>query len=127
MPISTNHQDFREKVVAANDALFAEPVKIFFLKGQVADPDRTNVQIDAVLRTSADKPETMEGGRSDDWLTNIAAGKAILAIDRAAYAGPVPRTGDKVQALSRKGTPFFEVLHVNDRDHVRLILSLGEA
>jgi hypothetical protein len=57
----------------------------------------------------------------------IAAGEAEAHLDRATYAGPEIRKGDKLRAVERPGTPFFEVLRVADRGHGRLVLHLGEA
>ena len=76
----------------------------------------------ALLSRATGGPETLE-------LADVpepTAGKGELHIDRATYTGPPVRPGDAVQALSRPGRPWFEVLRVDDRGETRLVLELGE-
>ncbi|WP_223478744.1 hypothetical protein [Oricola indica] len=116
----------RDRVLNANDQRFAEPVKLFFLtSAREPDPERENVEIEAPLRTEADAIQQPGGNRSGDWQTRSASGASRLSINRAAYSGPLPRKGDRVRAISRPGEPWFEVLFVDDRNHTRLVLHLG--
>ncbi|MBN9033739.1 MAG: hypothetical protein J0I23_28495 [Rhizobiales bacterium] len=112
--------------VAAVDASHAEPVRLSFLKGGQVDTTRAAVDIDAVLKVADGKETNIAGGFASSWRTRLAAGKSQLFIDRAAYMGPMPRQGDRVRALSRSSKPWFEVLHVDDRGNLRLVLELGE-
>lgn len=117
----------RDRTVVTVDRTFAEPVKLFFLKNGVADPGRAAIQIEAPLRTGPRKGTDPSGGIVREWRSRIAAGRGEMRVDRAKYPSLVLRSGDKVQAISRPGEPLFEVLIVDDRDHSRLIVQLGEA
>lgn len=126
MPVAARFHQIRDRVVAAVDHSFAEPVKLSFLKNETPDPDRAAVEIDAVLRVGGGKETNMEGGRGASWRTRLAAGKAELHIDRVTYPELIIRKGDNVQALSRPHQPWFGVLRVDDRGDNRLVLELGE-
>lgn len=116
----------RDRTLAAVDWVFAEPVRLSFLKDGAVDPDREAVEIEAILRVGGGKETMVSGGRDRDWRTKIQAGRAELHIDRARYPAIVVMQGDKVKALSRPGEPWFEVLAVDDRGQARLVLQLGE-
>ncbi len=126
MPVAARFHEVRDRVVAAVDRAFAEPVKLSFLKDENPDPNRMMVDVDAVLRVGGGEQTTASGGSNRNWRTRIAAGKAELHIDRSKYHGPDPRKGDAVRALARPGQPWFEVLRVDDRGENRLVLELGE-
>ncbi|WEK06859.1 MAG: hypothetical protein P0Y65_20685 [Candidatus Devosia phytovorans] len=119
-------QALRDRSAAIVDQQFAEPVKLSFLKGGAVDQARPAVEIDAPLRVGGGKETNADGGVGRSWRTQLAAGKAELHIDRATYVGPSIKSGDAVQALSRPGQPWFEVLRVDDRGETRLVLELGE-
>lgn len=127
MPVSARFHELRDKVLAAVDQKFAEPVRLSFFKSGVLDPSRPAVEIEAVLRVGEGKNTSVSGGSSGGWRSRIVADKAQLHIDRTTYTGPQPKTGDKVKALSRWGEPWFEVADVDDRSHTRLVLNLNEA
>lgn len=118
----------RDTVVGAVDDVFSEPVRLSFMANGVADPGRAQKTIQAVIRTGASKNTVLSGGQvSQTWRSRIAGGKAELHIDRARYPDVKIRKGDSIRAMSRPGQPVFEVLSVDDRNHVRLIAELGEA
>lgn len=117
----------RDRALARVDARLAEAVQLKFLKNGKADPDRESIEIEAILRVGGGKNTNLTGGVARNWSSRLVAGKAQLHIDRAAYTGPQPRKDDKVRAITRHGTPWFQVLHVDDRSHSRLVLELGEA
>lgn len=129
MPVAARFHDLRDKVLAGVDHFFAEPVRLSFLTkaGGPLDPARPSVEIEAVLRVGEGKSTSVAGSRDAGWRSRIVADKAQLHIDRTAYTGPQPKTGDKVRALSRHGQPWFEVADVDDRSHTRLVLNLNEA
>src|SRR5690242_10158402 len=107
---SARFHALRDRTLAAVDQVFAEPVRLSFLKDGDVDQDRPMVEIEAVLRVGGGKETMVSGGRDRDWRTKIQAGRAELHIDRAKYPEIVARQGDKVKALSRPGEPWFEVL-----------------
>lgn len=127
MPVAARFHELRDKVLAGVDHVFAEPVRLSFFKSGVLDPSRPAIEVEAVLRVGEGKNTSVSGGNAASWRTRIVADKAQLHIDRATYIGPQPKTGDKVRALSRHGTPWFEVADVDDRSHTRLVLNLNEA
>jgi len=126
MPVAANFHELRDRVVAAVDKAFAEPVKLSFLKDGRVDPDRAAVEIEAVLRVGGGKETSVSGGRGSSWRTKLAAGKAELHIDRVTYPALKIFAGDAVKALSRPGEPWFEVSRVDDRGDNRLVLELSE-
>lgn len=126
MPVAARFHATRDRVAAGVDKMFAEPVRLSFLKNGTVDPSRVAVEIEAVLRVGGGEQTNIAGGSGSTWRTQLAAGKAELHINRATYAGPQPKAGDRVRALSRHGQPWFECLRVDDRGEVRLVLELGE-
>lgn len=117
----------RDRALADVDLVMAEPVRLTFLVDKKIDQSRQQVEIDALLRTGGGGVSSVAGALSRDWRGRIAAKKAELHIDRQSYTGPPIRQGDIVRALARHGEPRFEVLHVDDRGHTRLVVELGEA
>lgn len=126
MPIAARFHDLRDLVLDTVDDVFAEPVRLSFMKNGAVDPDRAAVDIEALLRVGGGKLSRAEGGAGRAWRSKIASGKAELHINAAAYSGPQIRTADAVRALARPGQPWFEVLRVDDRGENRLVLELGE-
>jgi hypothetical protein len=126
MPVAARFHEIRDRVVAAVDVRFAEPVKLSFLKDNEPDPSRLQVDVEGVLRVGGGKETNMSGGMSKSWRSKLSAGKAELHLDASKYAGPDIRQGDAVCALSRRGEPWFDVLRVDDRGENRLVLELGE-
>lgn len=126
MPTAARFHAIRDKVMANVDRTFAEPVRLSFFKAGVVDTTRPSVEIEAVLRVGEGKSTIVSGGQSGGWRSRIVADKAQLHINRTTYAGPLPKAGDKVKALSRLGEPWFEVVDVDDRSHTRLVLNLNE-
>lgn len=117
----------RNKVLAKGDTLFAEPVELKFLKNGMPDAQRENIEIEAPLRTGGGQNTSVDGGDGQTWETRIVAGKAQLRVDRNKYPELKLTKGDKVRAIARDGQPWFEVLHVDDRSHERILVELGEA
>lgn len=128
MAIAARFHTLRDDVLAKVDAVFAKPVRISPMGANGAqDPARPVVTIEAPLRTGGGLNTSVSGGLAQSWRTRITAQKAELHVDRAKYPDLVVRAKDRVRALSRPGTPLFEVLAVDDRNHTRLVLELGEA
>ena len=124
---SARYHSLRDRVVAQVDRVFAEPVRLSFMKDGKLDPDRAMVDIEAVLRTDKAVSASPSGGRDRGWQQRVSSQPAQLHIDRLAYPNLVVRPYDKVQARARPGEPWFEVLSVDDRGMSRLVLNLGEA
>lgn len=126
MPVVSGRQGLVDSVVGAVDQRFAETVRLSFMKNGRADPDRPQVEVQAVLRTGSGKETRGDGNVGKTWRTRITAGRGELYIDRAIYPDIVADKGDAVRALERPGKPVFEVLSVDGRNHARLILELSE-
>lgn len=126
MPVAARFHELRNRVVETVDFKFAEPVRLSPMKNGKLDPDRPQVTIEAVLRTGASKSGGIEGGQGRSWRSRLQAGTAELHIDRSKYPDVVIRKSDGVRAITRSGESAFEVLAADDRNHVRLIISLGE-
>lgn len=125
--MTANYQSIRERTTRAVDAVMAETVKQFPLKNGKTDPSRQVSEFQAVLRTGGTKNTSVSGGVARDWMARIAAGKAQLHVDRVANPDAKITVGDKIQAISRAGSPWFEVLELDDRGHARLVVELGQA
>ena len=125
MSVAARFHELRDRVLADVDRRFAEPVLLSFMKKARVDPDRAEMQIEAILRVGGGK-HSLTSGAGDTWRTRIAPGKAELHVDRSTYAGPAFSTGDRIRAIARAGTPWFEVLGIDDRGEARLVLELGE-
>lgn len=118
----------RNRVLAQVDHVFAEPVRFSPMRNKQSDPDRPQVQIEAVLRTSDNNSLSPTGNKRDQsWQMKIASQRSELHVDRAVYADIEFKTGDRICALSRPGEPVFEVAEVGKRGHTRTVLYLGEA
>lgn len=124
--IPARFHGLRDRVLAQVDRVFAEPIRLSFMKGGAVDPGRPMVEIEAILRVGGGKETSVAGGRDSGWRSRLNAQRGELHIDRAKYPDIVARQGDRVKALSRQGEPWFEVLAVDDRGETRLVLQLGE-
>ncbi len=126
MPVAGSFHQTRDAVLAAVDRVFAEPIKISFMRSGQPDASKPAVVIKAVLRVGGGEQTSIAGSLGQSWRTQLAAGKGELHIDRRSYTGPAILKGDAAQASSRPGQPWFEVLRVDDRGETRLVLELGE-
>lgn len=124
---TARYAKLRDRSLAIVDRTFAEPVYLSFFKDEELDPSRPAMEIEAVLRVGGGKITNASGGSDRTWRVRIAPNTAELHINRAQW--PVPKfiVGDKVKAISREGTPWFEVRAIDDREFTRLVLQLGEA
>ncbi|KZL05984.1 hypothetical protein [Pseudovibrio sp. Ad26] len=119
--------DLRAELTEEVDDVMGEPVLLAFLDGeQRSDATRENTAVNAVLRCGAGHAFNLAKGSKKE-RTSLSAEPSFLELSRSDYDGPMPKTGDKVQALTRAGLPWFEVLDVSDRGASRIILELGEA
>lgn len=127
MPIASSFVDARDAVISSVDSKLAETIRLSPMKGNLKDPDRPQQTIIAVLRTGEQKsgPLEVSGGRSLH--SRIAAGKAVLYIDRTKYPDIHFQKQDSVRAMDRPGKPSFEVATIDDRHHARLIVGLNQA
>lgn len=126
MPVAARFHEIRDRVLAGVDRRFAEPVYVSFLDRGKVDPDRPALTVEGILRVGGGKQSRASNSSGESWRTQIAAGRAELHLDRAAYAGPGFQPGDRLRAISRASQPWFEVLGVEDRGESRLVLELGE-
>lgn len=124
MPVGASFHSVRDAVVSAVDGKFAETIRLSPMNGGARDQRRPQIEIEAVLRTGAEKSNSVDTANPAAWQSKIAAGKALLYIDRTRYPYVVVRKQDAVRALARPGQPVFEVLLVDDRNHTRLIVEL---
>lgn len=123
---AARYHALRNRILAANDWIHAEPVRFSPMNAGQPDPARQQIEIEAVLRVGGGKETSVAGGMDRAWRSRIAAQRAELHIDRAKYPNLVVRADDRLRVLSRQGEPLFEVLAVDDRGMTRLVLQLGE-
>ena len=122
MPVAAAFHGLRDRVLKRNDALFGERVRLVFMADGEPDGTRESIEVTGVLRSQRGRTTRVPDGK-----VLVAGQKTTLSLDPAAYSGPPLRKGDKVRALARPGEPWFEVLHVDDRSHTRIVAELGEA
>ncbi|HBQ31800.1 MAG TPA: hypothetical protein DD739_03640 [Ochrobactrum anthropi] len=103
---------------------YGESVRLSFMKGQVADPDRQMIEIDAILHVGGD--DSRSPGPTGTYRSRLSLGEAELFLDRSTYIGPVPKVGDKVRANDRAGKPWFEVAAISDRYSNLIVVKLGQ-
>ncbi|MBQ0707734.1 MULTISPECIES: hypothetical protein [Brucella/Ochrobactrum group] len=103
---------------------YGESVRLSFLKGQVADPDRQMIEINALLHVGGD--DSRAPGPTGTYRSRLSLGEAELFLDRSSYFGPDPKVGDKVRANDRAGKPWFEVAAVSDRYSNLIVVKLGQ-
>lgn len=127
MTIPARYHKHRDRVVSGVDKLLAEKVFIAYLKDGAKDPDRANVEIEAILRVGTNETKNLEGDSGDSWYTRISANKAELHIAANKFPENEILVGDKVRAITREGQPWFEVLAPATRGHSRFIYKLGVA
>lgn len=119
--------NIREQTTCINDRLFGEQIKLAFLINGVIDKTREPKQIQGILVVGEKVPKNADGGTTGNWHVPIASVGSRLIINRSTYPQLIIRNGDKVQAISREGKPWFHVTSVNDRARQRLIVYLAEA
>lgn len=103
---------------------YGESVRLSFLKGQVADPDRQMIEINGLLHVGGD--DSRAPGPTGTYRSRLSLGEAELFLDRSTYTGPDPKVGDKVRANDRAGKPWFEVAAVSDRYSNLIVVKLGQ-
>lgn len=118
--------DLRRELTSEVDDVFACAVRVLPISHGQPDTARDPIEINAVLRTGDRDAVAMHGGKSQQSRANIAATGGFLRIDREEYPDLVVRQHDKIVAIERHGLPVFEILHVDDRSHLRLICKLGD-
>lgn len=117
----------REKTTKINDKYFSEKILVSFFRNGVVDTSREKIVIDAILTIGDETAKKPDGGMTGGaWHVPVAVAPTKLAIDRRKCPTLVLRRGDKVQAVSRAGKPWFSVASVADRGRDRLYATLNE-
>lgn len=119
--------ELKNELMEAVDDVWAETLRHLPLSSGQEDLTREKVEFTAVVRTGDRDTEQMNFGRGNNARSGIAAAGGHLRIDRSVHPEIDVRKGDKFVALDRAGEPAFEVLLVDDRSHLRLIVELGDA
>lgn len=122
-----NYHPLRDQTLALVDSVFAERVRHSPMRSAVRDPDRLQQEIMAPLRSADQERSNVHGGYSKEWLTKVAAARHVLKVNRAGNPDVVFRDGDVVRAIQRPGQPAYTVVAVDDRQHTRLVIYLGDA
>lgn len=118
----------REITTKINDKYFAEKILISFFTNGAVDKTREKIEIEAILTIGNETAKKPDGGMTGGvWHVPVAAAPTKLAIDRQKYPNLTLRRGDKVQAVSRVGKPWFTVATVADRGRNRLYATLNES
>lgn len=116
--------NLRQRTIELVDRMYAETVRLSFLKNAVSDPTRPQRELEAILRVNAGSSLSLSGGGVDFKSRFMVAG-GELQIDRSKYPDLVVRKDDIVRAMARPGQPRFVVASVDDRNMGRLVLQLG--
>lgn len=124
--VAAQFRELRDQAVAAVDQVFAEHVRLSFFADNRQDPERSMVDINAVVRTAESTSQNIQSGPTDGWRTRVVPGESVLFIDLNTYAGPPIRAGDRVCALDRPGQPWWKIVDSGDRGQGRLIYQMAE-
>ncbi|MGB3026870.1 hypothetical protein [Paradevosia shaoguanensis] len=116
--LAARYHALRDRTVRAVDRVLAEPVKIV----KAGNPP---FEIEAVLRTR-DQAGADRSARSQAFQSTMVGVAAHLHVDGATYPGFSLSKGDRVQAIARRGAPWFEVLNTDPRQTARIIVNLTE-
>lgn len=120
-------KEYAEELASAVDDEWSEEVRILPMRDGEPDPERTPLELLAVLRTGERREERYSFGSRAASLPGIAASGGTLKIRRSDFPALDVRQDDKVVALDRHGEPVFLVRMVDDRSHHRIILQLEDA
>ena len=119
--------ELRAELMAEVDEEWAELIRHLPMDQGQPDQARDPIEFHALLRTGERGEERANFGRRSSASPGIAANGGVLRIDRTANIGLTLKKGDKIVALDRLSLPVFEIQHVDDRSHLRLICELGDA
>lgn len=120
-------KEYAEELASAVDDEWSEEIRILPMRDGEPDPERTPLELLAVLRTGERREERYSFGSRAASLPGIAASGGTLKIRRSDFPALDVRQDDKVVALDRHGEPVFLVRMVDDRSHHRIILQLEDA
>jgi len=120
-------REYAEELASAVDDEWSEEIRILPMRDGEPDPERTPLELLAVLRTGERREERYSFGSRAASLPGIAAGGGTLKIRRSDFPALDVQQDDKVVALDRHGEPVFLVRMVDDRSHHRIILQLEDA
>lgn len=116
----------RRELMSAVDDVWAERLKHLPLDQGQQDSDRAPSEFYAILRTGERNAEGIKYRKGHSSRAGINGDGGSLRIDRSAFGDLNLRKGDKILAMDRPGEPIFEILSVDDRDHLRLVCELGD-
>ncbi len=119
--------ELRAELREAVDEVWAERVRHLPMDAGEPDTSREPSEFTALLRTGDRTAEEVNFGRGNSSRGAIVADGGFLRLDRSEFPDLELRKHDKLVALDRDSQPIFEVMHVDDRSHLRLICELGDA
>jgi hypothetical protein len=106
---------------------FGERVRLSFMKGGKADPERPQIIVRCeALCEGGDDSKPTGAGQAGVFRSRLAAGQAELFLDRGSYDGPRLQAGDAVRAIDRQGEPVWEVSFISDRYSNLIVAVLNE-
>lgn len=117
---------FKRKLHASTDGMFAERVRIVAWGDGREDPDRPAREIEAPIVEEGRDNQNLAGDRSDTFSANVRTGGAVLKPDPVTYPDLDIRAGDTVIALDRPGEPQWRVSSIDPPGNGRLIVNLGD-
>ncbi|NKX42895.1 hypothetical protein HGG71_15715 [Rhodobacteraceae bacterium R_SAG2] len=120
-------KEYAKELASAVDDEWSEEIRILPMRDGEPDPERTPLELLAVLRTGERREERYSFGSRAASLPGIAASGGTLKIRRSDFPALDVQKDDKVVALDRHGEPVFLVRMVDDRSHHRIILQLEDA
>lgn len=88
-----------------------------------ADPDRPVAEIMGVLHHPSVDGQTSFGAGMK---TSVSASKHVLVVERPRWPATGMRSKDVIRAMSRPGTPSYEIAKISDRHSGIVIVELNE-
>ena len=122
-----NYHPLRDQTLALVDSVFAERVRHSPMLAACSDPGRPQQELLAPLRSAEQERSNLQGGHSKEWQTKVARARHVLKVNRSQFPDLIVRDGDVIRAIERPGQPAYTVVAVDDRQHTRLVVYLGNA
>lgn len=121
------YSDHFNAVADMQDQIWGSEATLYPMLDGVPDSARLKTDLRVVVRVADVKTSSVSGGRGTSWKSRYRASKTQAFISVSSYVGPEIKSGDRLRVTDQSGQPWFDVVHVNYNDPVRIILDLVEA
>ena len=122
----SDFDDLIEDLASAVDDVSSKPFQHFALKNKAPDALRpAGVIFRAILRIDDLEQVKLDSGKSKKWITGTSGQSTSLHVDKSAFGHIRFKKGDRVRCEDDLPDAFYDVLSVNNKHPVRMVLELG--